>query len=299
MKIFCLTCLFLILASGVLAQSFPQDQWRREERYRTSQEAIEIRQRRARDELSSRLGSLPSVPRATEPRRTLKAFPGSVKLSESDKNLVAPEAEFSAKYQEFLKQPKTGLLRLLAFYCPGNEDGRGCKGNGIPAFGSAYSFRRNEYQLHSWADLWLNNNFFVSDVLHGQGWLVALGDVEIENLSLTSKGADFLSLINPASDSALAENQFEESVAGIKENKLVYRKFVPVRENTTYVLRSVAYRGKFITYTGASVKRDMTKGDTRADIIIAFRVIKQDSEGNVTLVWKELSRKEAPKFDIN
>jgi hypothetical protein len=298
MKIFCLTGLFLILASGVFGQSFPQDQWRREGGFRTSQEMTEIRQRRAREELSNRLGSLPSTPGGREVL-TITAFPGTVKLSKSDKKLVAPEAEFSAKYQEFLKQPKTGLLRLLAFSCSGDENGKDCKGNGITALGSAYSFRRNEYQLHSWADLWLNNNFFVSDVLYGQGWLVALGDVEIENLSLTSKGADFLSLLTPASDLILAENQFEQSVEGIEENKLVYRKFLPVNENTTYVLRSVAYRGKFIRSINGWLKRDMTKGDTRADVIIAFRVIKRDAEGNVTLVWKELSRKDAPELDID
>ena len=299
MKVLSLINLFflLLLTTGVWGQnSYDYNRRQEEEFLRREQEEID---RRARTAVPNPFRFVPGTRYETRIINTVRAFPGSIKLTESDKKLAAPEAELNAKYLEFLKQPKTGLLKLLEASCFEEQNtGRACAGNGLPAYGSAYSFRRNEYQMQEWADLWLNDDFFIADVLFGQGWLVALGDVEIENLSLQTKGADFLDSMTPKDTRALAETQYQQSVQGINENKLFYRKFVRVRENTAYVLRSVAYRGKFVRYDGNTTKTDMTKGDTRDDVIIAFRVIKKDSAGNVTIVWKELSRKVAPLIDL-
>jgi hypothetical protein len=304
MKILCLTGLFLVSAIGVLGQNTAQEQYVERERAAQLKRYQEDLERRRREEGFKRLRNMSNLMRQPQPNRvrtniSQQAFPGSRQLSESDKLLVAPETEFRAGYRDFLKQAKTGLLRLLADKCAGGQsNAAGCRASTLPDYGSAYSFRRGEYQWQEWADLWLNDDFFVSDAVFGQGWLVLLGDVEIENLTLTAKEAGFLSSITPANTLESAETQYQQSVTGIEEGKLLCRKFVPVLENAAYLLRSVAYRGKFIKYEQGIMPMDMTKGDTREDIIVAFRVLRKDADGSVTIVWKELSRKSAPEIKI-
>ncbi len=36
--------------------------------------------------------------------------------------------------------------------------------------------------------------------------------------------------------------------------------------------------------------------DKRADVIIVFRIVRKAEDGTLTIVWKELDRKEAPKI---
>jgi hypothetical protein len=36
--------------------------------------------------------------------------------------------------------------------------------------------------------------------------------------------------------------------------------------------------------------------DDRDDIIVTFRIVRKEADGNVTIVWKELNRKETPKL---
>ena len=234
-------------------------------------------------------------------RTTISAFPTDINLSNRDKILLFPSPEFLTKYENFLGQPKTGLIKLLADNCAeanGNvKNPAACDTNTIPERGSAYSFRRNEYQWRDWADLRLVDGNFVNNILFGQGWLVSLGDVKIEDVSPATEGADALFAIVPAPTLPLAEIQRRESVEGIDTNQFLYRKFLPVVENNTYLLRSVAYRGKFKEEKVYGVI-DMTRGDTRVDVIIALRVLKKEPDGTVTLIWKELSRKDSPKIEI-
>lgn len=308
MKTFSLiTVLFLfVFTSDILGQNPAQGAYNRQQREEQERRAREVNEQVAVREGLNRISNMwkgmdSSSSSSSSSSFTISAFPKNIKLSKSDKILTTPATEFSEKYKDFLKQPQTGLVRVLADLCAEADgivkDIAACHHSTMPAYGSAYSFRRNEYQLRDWADLQLIDGFFVSDIIFGQGWFVSLGNVEIENVSQTTDGADFLFSIVPAITFPSAEIQFQESVKGIKNNKFLYKKFVPVEENNTYLLRSVAYRGKYARKSG-KIKMDMTDGDTRVDIIVAFRVIKKDPDGSVTLLWKELSRKDAPKIEV-
>lgn len=305
-KSFCLTGLFLVLVINIAGQNPAQEQYNAQQRAEQFKRWQEETERRRREEGLKRLRTMlpPEQQRQQQrnqpkPTAVKQAFSGSPLLSEKDKNLIAPEAEFRDKYREFLKQPKTGLLRLLLYNCDASPgDAKACLGmTTLPDDGSAYSFRRNEYQMREWADLVLSEEFFASDAVFGQGWLVSLGDVEIENLSTAAREVSFLSSITPANKKSAIDKQYQQSVEGIEADNLVYRKFVRVKENTTYLLRSVAYQGKYLKYDGTSLL-DMTTGDTRDDVVVAFRVLKRDAQGNVTILWKELSRKSAPEVKI-
>jgi hypothetical protein len=48
------------------------------------------------------------------------------------------------------------------------------------------------------------------------------------------------------------------------------------------------------TFNGVSY--NLLDGDKRVDVTLAFRVIRIGEDGSVTILWKELQRKEAPKL---
>jgi hypothetical protein len=136
----------------------------------------------------------------------------------------------------------------------------------------------------------------VTDGILTQGILVALGDIGLENISLASGGLNFLAEYKPETLSEKALKQTFQLIKGIDSDGYLYRKTLPAKENTTYALRVIAYRGS-VLQTFRGMLFNMLAGDERADIIVAFRVLKKDEKtGSFTLVWRELSRKDAPKI---
>jgi hypothetical protein len=74
-----------------------------------------------------------------------------------------------------------------------------------------------------------------------------------------------------------------------------YKKTAPVVENATYALRVIAYKGNILrTYRGFVF--DMLAGDKRIDLTLAFRVVRKDDDGGVTIIWRELARRESPRI---
>ncbi len=54
----------------------------------------------------------------------------------------------------------------------------------------------------------------------------------------------------------------------------VYKSSLPSMTNRTYILRSISYN--------------------RFDVLVAFRVVRQDADGSVILVWKRLKEFPTP-----
>lgn len=225
-------------------------------------------------------------------------FPIRKKPTREQKKQLQPKTEDLIKYARFLEQPKTGIFRLLPdLNCDENPlviraDAKCLRA--IPE-SSFYSFREKEHTPELLADIRLENNHLISDGVLAQGILVALGDVALEKVSLKSDGLDFLIKYSPHSSVAEAQKQFLEMVRGVKAGKYTYRKAFPAKENTTFALRIIAYRGNvFQTFRG--YRYNLLEGDKRIDLTLAFRVIRKGTDGGVTLLWKELERKESPRI---
>jgi len=222
------------------------------------------------------------------------------RLSGKDKKRIAPDASELNRYAAFLRNPKTGLIKL--FPDIGCED----NANVIRAdedclkwvqMSGFYSFREKQHTRDFLSDIRLKDGVLITDGLLSQGIIVALGDVALENITLSSDGLKFLNEFKPEPQSGEALKQTVEIIKGIKSGDYVYKKALTAKENTTYALRVVAYRGSFIqTFRGQQF--DMLGGDKRIDITMAFRLVKKDEPGTVTLLWKELSRKTAPKVIV-
>lgn len=207
-----------------------------------------------------------------------------------------------ARYKDLLKQSGTGLFRLFPdFDCEQKyviSAGGNCE-NVIPGT-SMYSFRRKDYSSDLvFFDIQMKGTNLVSNSFLSQGILTELGDVALENISLVSDGVNFLSDFKPETESQKVKNQYAEIARGINFNGFNYTKSLKAKENTSYALRVVAYhpQGKIMNNNNVTDRRFAWAGlDKRVDIILAFRVIRKEQDGNITIVWKELRRQKSPKI---
>ncbi len=220
------------------------------------------------------------------------------KPTREQKLRLLPDTEYLIKYARFLEQPKTGIFRLLP--------DSGCEENplvikadekclqAIPE-SSFYSFRTKTHAPEFLSDIRLRNNHLVSSGTLSQGILVMMGDIAIEKISLKSEGLKFLNEYEPHSSGTQAQRQFLEVARGIESGQYGYRKAFPAKDNTTFALRVVAYRGNiFRTFRG--YRYNLLTGDKRIDITVAFRIVAKDENGGVTILWKELERKNSPRI---
>jgi hypothetical protein len=221
-------------------------------------------------------------------------LPVKPKRSKEQDALLRPDVKNFDKYASLLQQPKTGLIRLLP--------DRGCQSdnkviraaeqcsNYIPG-SSFYSFREKEYTLEGLADIVYRNGVLISNPYYAQGLLTILGDVLLENVSPESEEIKILSQYQPAVDEDAALKQFAELSKGIINGKQLLRNTVPVGENITYALRVIAYRGDFF--------QTLLEEDERKDILLIFRVVQDEKDKGITLLWKEFFKKESPRLIIS
>jgi hypothetical protein len=215
---------------------------------------------------------------------------------------IAPNEEDKEKYADFLKQDKTGLIRLIPdLGCSDNVKilvaSDDCLKYSMPGNGSAFSFRTNNYRIWRLADLVFAKNVFHAVGSLSQGILVNLGNVPIESVTLNSEGVEFLNKFQPEIYYKEAKKQDKELIKGIRSNKYFYRKGLLAIENSTYVLRSIAYQGKLMRSEKGLIYNEL-EYDRRKDVTIVFRLIRKNADGSVNILWKELQRKDSPKIKI-
>lgn len=221
------------------------------------------------------------------------------KRNREQQQRLLPNAADSLRYQGFLGQPKTGLIKLV--------DDLGCDSNAyvlradeeclntIPG-GSFYSFRKSNYSSSALADIRLKDGLLVTDGIFSQNLMVKLGDIPLESVTLTTEGMKFLRDFVPETETKSATKQYAALTRGITENGFEYIKILPAIADTTYAMRLVAYRGKLMRVSMGFIYNVLSEDD-RSDLIVAFRIIRKEN-GMATLLWKELERKKAPKIKV-
>jgi hypothetical protein len=220
------------------------------------------------------------------------------KRTKEQKKRLLPNPQDLLKYEQFLRQPRTGIFRLMPdLGCTENinviKADAVCL-NFIPESAS-YSFREKEHTLELLADLRLRNGFLISDGILSQGILVQLGKIELEKVAAASEGLEFIADFSPEPQGPEAQKQYLQMMRGVKIGGYQYKKALPMVENATYALRIIAYKGSvFRSFRGW--RFDLLAGDKRIDLTVAFRVIRKEADGSVTVLWKELERKDAPRM---
>lgn len=301
-KLICLSLLVFFTAVSDLHSQIPLPSTESDDRRRESEGRIqaerELRTQNMR-ELDATLKAI-NRPRASVPagptmdKETVERIQASRRVNPAD----------VSRYNDLLTSAKSGIFKLL----PDDDcvtqnlvrtDGN-CKAFVMAS--SSYSFRTGSYAHPYYHDLGFNHGELFSNAFFSQGILVSLGNSPIEEITL---GHDALKLVRdfqPASDFGIAKKSAAQLKAGIEFGSFRYSStLVPVL-NTTYALRSIAYD---IANSLPPVP-DSTSGnelrfhtlalDKRGDVTVVFRIIRIGEDGSLTIVWKELDRRDAPKI---
>src|SRR5215831_3185062 len=208
------------------------------------------------------------------------------------KGPFASSDEDRAIYGGFLAQPHTGLIRLLPrqYHQPKNADGSVIKINGGGAYYS-FAFLTHEYGFGSDLELsttarFLNGSrlpasheFSVGFAGADYGMMTTVDDVALEDITSDDPRVRYLLnyLVRRTEPAARRE------ALAFRQGKLVdlqlYRSSLPIQLNTTYLLRSINYG--------------------ESDVVVAFRVVRQDTDGSVTIVWRLLKQFPKPELARN
>ena len=220
------------------------------------------------------------------------------KPTRAQREKLEPSAADRAAHARFLAQPNTGIFRLLPdFDCERGayiiDASRDCL-NQIPE-SAYYSFRERQHTAEYLSDIRLKNDFLISDGIMAQSIFTNLGDVPLEQVSLAAAAFKFINEYQPQSLDRAALKQFNEMKNGIKSGEYIYRKAQAAEENSTYVLRVIAYRGKLYKVFNRFLY-NLLSGDNRIDLTLAFRVLRKETDGSLLILWKELKRGESPKI---
>ncbi len=109
--------------------------------------------------------------------------------------------------------------------------------------------------------------------------LTNLGDVALETVTIEYPGAHYMSEYVVPGEEPAARAEARRFGQGVTVENAVYRSRIPAKLKTTYLLRSITY----IT----------------SDVLVAFRVVRQESDGSVVIAWKMLKKYPAPKLAQN
>lgn len=215
-----------------------------------------------------------------------------------ERQLLIPEVEDGSRFAEFLKQPDTGLTKLIRDfgcdeYSTEKPNEQICSRFTMPGGGSAFSFRVADYQQWKLADLLYDGKSFIVFGQMSLGMVVDLGKVPLDLLTTENKGLAYLVGFDPSGNIEEATKQNTALADGVTDKGVLYKKFLPVVPGDTYALRSVAFRGS-VTREHNGTKYNELDFDKRKDIVVAFQVVRQDFNGTVTILWKILQTKQSP-----
>lgn len=192
-------------------------------------------------------------------------------LKIKEQEFLGPSPEDRASFAEFLRQPETGLIRLM----PRDEKYR--KQLPTNGGGAYYSFSRLTHEYGYGSDLSLEQEHFsVGFAGASFGYILMLGDAPLEEVAAETDGVQFLAALSSPSKEPDARAQQHHAHKGVNHGNFAYRARVPMKVGATYVVRSVSYND--------------------ADTLVAFRVVRQDTDGSVILLWKMLKKFSKPQL---
>ena len=223
------------------------------------------------------LGSLTvfaQTPPVEDQQKALEA-----KRAAAEKALL-PSREDRAKYAKFLRASDTGLVRLMPREKSDTETyAPNAKRPDIRGGGSYYSFTGLTHEYGN-NDLGFELGQFRVG-FHGAnyGFLTNLGDVALERITIKSPAALQMSTYARVRQEADARAEYQRFGRGSEIGGVKVKSSVPMQLNSTYLLRAVTY------------------GHT--DVLVAFKVVKIESDGSVLLLWKMLRQYSTPLLARN
>jgi hypothetical protein len=143
--------------------------------------------------------------------------------------------------------------------------------------GAYYSFIRTSNSYDSYPQIGLERGEFLTSFAGADfGYITDLGDVPIETLTLEHAAVrDLAAFITPNAEPDARVEQ-RKSGQGVSVGNHVYKRGAGAAIGHSYVLRSVIY--------------------DNSDTLVAVRVVKQDDDGSLILLWRILNRFPSPQL---
>jgi hypothetical protein len=193
-------------------------------------------------------------------------------------HFLSPSQEDYSAYAEFLRQPDTGLIRLLPREVYESETyQKNKKTITMRGGGSYYSFSRLTHEYGFGSDIGLEQGHLkVGFAGTDYGMITNLGDLPLEGISPEHPRLNFLAEYKAPTEEPQARMESRRFATGTVIDDVLYKSHLPVMVNNTYLLRSIDY--------GAS------------DLLVALRVIRKDTDGSIIIAWRLLKKNPRPEL---
>jgi hypothetical protein len=193
-------------------------------------------------------------------------------LATLESQYLAPSDEDRAAYAEFLKQPDSGLIRLLPREVFDKESKLTTRGGG-----AYYSFTRRTHAYGRGSDIELQQKYLsVGFAGTDYGILLNIGDIQLDEIGAEHPAGKVLSTHVAAADEPQARVEQRRFATGTTIDGVVYKDRALLQVNATYLLRSINY--------------------SNWDVLVAFRVVRQDVDGSAIILWKLVKKYPKPEL---
>lgn len=197
-------------------------------------------------------------------------------LNALEKIFLAPSEEDLKSHAAFLRNPDTGLIRLLpreTYDDNANKDRERIVTRGGGAY---YSFIRLTHEYGYGSDIELSGDYLSTGFAGlNYGLMTNLGDVPLESVSLATPAASIFAAYNPPSEEPKIRIEQRRFQMGADLQGSSVGRRLPLTLNSTYLVRSFNYR--------------------ESDVIVAFRVVRIDTDKSAIILWKLLKKNPAPQ----
>jgi hypothetical protein len=192
-------------------------------------------------------------------------------LREKEEQFLSVSEEDRARFADFLKQSDTGIIRLLPREKYNDK-------TMIRGGGAYYSFTQLDHEYGRGSDISFGQGRFLTGFAGANfGFICDLGSTPIEQVTLDHPALQFpLTFASPTTEPEARQHQRLTS-AGFSAAGFDYRRYVVAFEGRTYILRSIDYE--------------------TSDVLVVFRVIREDSDGSMVLLWKRLKKFSTPRLE--
>jgi hypothetical protein len=191
------------------------------------------------------------------------------------KGPLAPASEDRDAFQDFLRDRHSGLIRLMPREKYDSETYHVPRIVKMRGGGAYYSFAHLTHAYGYGSDIQLEQNFLsVGFAGADYGVLRNLGDVSIADITLKDPRTSILVNYRVPKTEMQARSAHMQLGQGVVINGELYRSRLPLVVDNTYLLRSIAFRASEVT----------------SDVLVTFRVIRQDPDGSATILWKMLKQ---------
>ena len=218
--------------------------------------------------------------------------PIAVKLPKEVQARLEIAPEIKAEHAAFLKKRDTGVFKLLGYGTENDQlaiksDSSEKMTDPIFRATSTYSFREKE--LGSWlSDIAYIDGQISGTMATSHLILTQLGAEDIASVTAETPGMPFLANFAQAKTPEEFDQISARLAPGISDGGFRYTTSTWPRVGKVYGMRLVAY----------GYRRGNAFSPGEKDLLLAFKIAARDEDGSITVVWKELHRKDAPVFKL-